>query len=97
MANYKFNDTFKNVEGKEIWSQLIDSLQSDTEFQSVGNTPKTYKIVHVEINTFSFSGGDRKEVEDIDHISFIDVINKLRTREMFNTNSSKHHFKGTDI
>ena len=64
MANYKFNDAFKDVEGKEIWSQLIDSLQSGTEFQSVGSTPKTYKVVHVENNLFSFSGGERKETED---------------------------------
>jgi len=88
---------FEDLEGKEIWNKLIESLQSGTEFQSVGNTPKTYKIVHVETNSFSFSGGDRKEVEDIDRFSFIDVINKLKTMEVFNTNSSKHHFEGTDI
>jgi|SRR5690606_3404057 len=97
MANYKFNDAFDNLEGEEIWNQLIGSLESGTEFQSVGNTPKTYKIVHVETNSFSFSGGDRKEEEDIDRINFVDVITKLKTMEVFNTNSSKHHFKGTDI
>lgn len=97
MGNYKFKKGYHNLKIEDIWEELVGSLQVGTEFQSVGNTPRTYKIELVNSEIISFSGGDRKAVEDIDRVSFVDVVTKLKTMEVFNTNSSKHHFKGIDI
>lgn len=97
MANYKFNNAYHDIDADDIWKKLVDSIQVDTEFQSVGKAHRTYKIESVQSEVISFSGDRRKEVEDIDQSSFVDVLSKLKTMEVFNTNSSKHHFKGTLI
>ncbi len=97
MADYKFKNAYQEIEAEDIWKKLVDNIQVNTEFQSVGRTPKTYQIESVNTKLISFSGDDRKDIEDIDQSSFVDVLSKLKTIEVFNTNSSKLHFKGTDI
>jgi len=83
MANYIFKNTYQEIDTKDIWHKLIKTIQVGSEFQSVGRNPKTYNIESMNNHSISFSGGNRKEVEDIDLISFVDVITKLKTMEVY--------------
>lgn len=97
MANYRFQDFYKDKPPNEIWHELQNIVHVNTEFHSVGKTPKIYKITFKNDETISFSGGDRISIEDINVVDFVYVLDKLLKLDAFNTNSSKVFFKGTNL
>ena len=89
---------YKEYSPKKIWDTLLQKIENNKAFKSVGNTPKLYKIDNYNNQSISFSGGDRTEKgEHIPVDDFISVIEQLKEMDVFNTNSSKDRFRGTKI
>lgn len=96
--NYKFSEKVINKSHEEIWAFIQHGLSNDVIIKSVKDKiPYTVNYVTKDEISFSAESRNNEEPEVIGFTDFVNVVERLKGLEIFNTSSSKEHFKGTKI